>query len=303
MNWLLILITCIFVINNSLACPELEIQDNLLTTVPKDFEAFISSILQALNNESKNIELCKARKEYIEDEDWDKIKSILWNDRRFRNESPDGICHERATLLSYELDRMGYKSEKIYIGGSILTSIKRDKGYQSYRYGNHIANIVTIREKDGTLKKYVLDPMFSDGLMEIEEYIKSLALPDAKFPDSPFVLQKNLTYRIVPGHTEPNPALPLNLQQYSNLAYCGFSKKILENYRKTISSVKQSSSPWFASAQESELAYLYYHYQATLDGYDYSSKNIYENIFRIYNSLPKLTAEQSKKDYLKKFIK
>lgn len=122
---------------------------------------------------------CRAKKNTMTQAEWKKIKSQIWSNKKYRNTNPNAECNARATLLSVELDRLGYKSEKIHIeGNKIAALVKLASGYAVYPYTNHTANVVTMLDEDGKEKKYVLDPMFTDDLIPIDHYLANLGCPD-----------------------------------------------------------------------------------------------------------------------------
>ena len=111
---------------------------------------------------------CRATEKAIPQAKWAELKEKIWADKRFRNLNPNG---------EYELDRMGFKSEKIILTGGVNAPLKRPDGYSVYTYPAHTANVVTIKDQSGE-KQYVLDPMFTEDLVPVEEYKAMLNCPD-----------------------------------------------------------------------------------------------------------------------------
>ena len=136
--------------------------------------------LEKFDKKAKGI-ACRAKEAAIPKAKWAEIKQKIWSDKRFRNINPNAECNARATLLSYELDRMGFKSEKIILSGGVHAPLKRPDGYSVYEYPAHTANVVTIKDA-GSEKKFVLDPMFTEDLVPVEEYTKMLACPGGPIP-------------------------------------------------------------------------------------------------------------------------
>ncbi|MFN8790745.1 MAG: protein-glutamine glutaminase family protein [Bdellovibrionales bacterium] len=127
---------------------------------------------------------CEAEKATIPRQDWAQIKRRLWSNPQFRNSNPNSECYARATLISRELDQLGFKSEKLHISGSrIAAPLRGPRGYVVYPYANHIANVVTLLDQDGVERKYVVDPMFTDDIMPIEEYVGSLSCRNSPMLD------------------------------------------------------------------------------------------------------------------------
>jgi len=137
---------------------------------------------------------CEAEKSTIPRKEWAQLKKRLWSNPKYRNSNPNSECSARATLLSRELDQLGFKSEKVNISGArIAAPLRGPQGYVVYPYFRHIANVVTILDYDGVERKYVVDPMFTEDLMPIEAYIESLSCPNLPILD----------YEILPQTAEP----------------------------------------------------------------------------------------------------
>lgn len=114
---------------------------------------------------------CKATKSNLSGADLDQIKNTLWKNPLFVNEYPSGYCRGRSLLISKELDNLGFKSKMIEIRGTIFATYKIKQGYKSQPYLEHFANVVEVQGK-----QYVLDPMFTDGPVPLDEYIKHVTV-------------------------------------------------------------------------------------------------------------------------------
>lgn len=153
----------------------------------------ISGALKFMEEDSEKTS-CKAQKTSMTQAEWKEIKKGIWDNKKFRNTNPNGECIARATLLSFELDKLGYKSEKIVVGnGRIAATLGTSNGFVVYPYTQHTANVITILDEKGKPQKYVLDPMFTNDLMTVESYIKSLGCSN----------DPALEYKIIPQTAEP----------------------------------------------------------------------------------------------------
>lgn len=132
---------------------------------------------------------CKATKKKTSMQELNTISENLWKNRLFRNENPSGYCRGRAFLISKILDDSGIKSKMITMKGNILATYKKKSGFQVAPYLEHYANIVEV-EENGKIVEFVIDPMFTEKPITLEEYIELV-----KFPSMPISYEiKHQTY-------------------------------------------------------------------------------------------------------------
>lgn len=165
---------------------------------------------------------CVGEKEEISASEWPAIREKLWNDNRLRNTHPGYDCNSRAALLSLELDRLGYRSEKLYITGDILAFLPDGSGVRAFSYGSHLVNVVRIR-KDGRTALMAVDPMFTGEAMPLDEYLDLLKSPAAR---------AELESKLVSQVAEPGMTL-LSRRDYAAEAgkeACRYSNAYLERH-------------------------------------------------------------------------
>ncbi|WP_413288218.1 protein-glutamine glutaminase family protein [Bdellovibrio sp. HCB337] len=196
-------------------------QDCLESAANRQGELYIqiAEILKTVDSKMGEIP-CKAKQASIPAQEWEKLKKDIWSNAKFRNSNPNGECNARATALSFYLDKMGYKSEKIFIQGMIDVPLKLSTGYVIYPYRAHTANVVTITNDDGHQSKFILDPMFADNLVPLDEYLENLKCPNR--PKLDFVIQ--------PQTSEPAWD---NITQVKS-SECGYRKAVLQAYKKVL---------------------------------------------------------------------
>ena len=137
---------------------------------------------------------CPEKKTTISRTDWVPLEKKFMSESSFRNNVPEGDCSERLVALRYELFKLGYHfGRKILIEGDILAIANREVGSKGFFYRYHVAQIISIKEENGVDRDYVFDPMFSESLMSVEDFVKSLD-PGLKDGDANF---KPLSYKII----------------------------------------------------------------------------------------------------------
>ncbi len=191
----------------------------------------IMAVLNGLDFQENTLP-CMASKSYLTMKDWKKIKKNIWSDKKFRNSNPNGECNARATLLSVKLDQLGYKSEKILLkGNKIAASFKTKNGYVVYPYTTHTANVISLMNDKGTISRYVLDPMFTDDLVSIEDYLKGFSCPDQ--PPLEFIIFEQTSEPAWERRTDEDYIIKENITVRENET-CGYQKTIIMGAEKLI---------------------------------------------------------------------
>lgn len=178
----------------------------------------ISEMLERYEYHESGYIPCKAEHEFLTSKDLKNITDKLWGNEILRNEFPSGYCRGRAFLTSKILDDIGFKSKMLTIkrGKTILTTYKTKDGFKLKAYLEHFANIVVVRE-NGIDVKYVIDPMFTEGPMKLDEYMKSVTFP-----------REPLEYEIKHQSYADKLSPPLSDE------VCKYNVKLLKDYEDSI---------------------------------------------------------------------
>ncbi len=171
---------------------------------------------------------CKAVKSNLSTAELDQIKDNLWKNPLLVNEYPSGYCRGRAFLISKNLDDLGFKSKMITMRGTVFATYKVKGGYKAQSYLEHFANVVEVQDK-----QYVLDPMFTDGPVLLDEYIKLVTLPPHDSPRYTFHHQSYADKLTPPLMNES----------------CQYNIKLLKDYQQTIEESLKTPSQHFGDAR------------------------------------------------------
>ena len=77
-------------------------------------------------------------------------------------------CYARAYLMSRRFEKMGISTQKVWIKGKLFvpgTDIEWDY---------HVAPIVDVKDKNGKIQKYVIDPSLNSKAVTIDEWVASM---------------------------------------------------------------------------------------------------------------------------------
>ncbi len=99
----------------------------------------------------------------------------------FKMNDAGGLCYSRSQLVGLYLEKdLNLYSEQLHVeceeGIHQIAVVDPDTGAY-YDYGDHWANIISVRGKDGTIRKVVLDPQFMTEPMSIDAYFNKIVLP------------------------------------------------------------------------------------------------------------------------------
>lgn len=206
----------------------------------------ISEMLERYEYNESGYIPCKADLEILTTKDLKNITAKLWKNKLLRNEFPSGYCRGRAFLTSKILDDMGLKSKnfKIKRGNTILATYKTKDGFKLETYLEHFANVVVVRES-GIDVEYVIDPMFTEGPVRLDEYMKSVT-----FPGIP------LEYEIKHQSYADKLSPPLTDE------VCRYNVKLLKDYENSIQESLANPPPSkglsevFKTPQEAKESYI-----------------------------------------------
>ena len=205
----------------------------------------ISEMLERYEYHDSGYISCKADHEFLTNKDLKNIKDKLWENELLRNEIPSEYCRGRSFLTSKILDDMGFKSKILSIkrGKTILATYKTKDGFKLDAYLEHFANIVVVRE-NGKDVEYVIDPMFTEGPVQLDEYIKSATFPGEK-------LEYDFRHQSYADKLVP----PLSDE------ICKYNVKLLKDYENSIQESLVTPPPTFLkkafkSPEEAKKSYI-----------------------------------------------
>jgi hypothetical protein len=213
-------------------------------TTPQHLEV-ISEMLDRYEYHESGYTPCRAKHEVLTKKDLKNITEKLWKNLLLRNEFPSAYCRGRAFITSKILDDMGLKSKNLIIkkGQTILATYKTKDGFKLASYLEHFANIITVRE-NGVDVEYVIDPMFAEEPIKLDEYIKS-----ATFPGVP------LEYEIKHQSYTDKLSPPLSDE------VCRYNVKLLKEYENSLQESVVNPAPEalrkaFKTSQEAKDDYI-----------------------------------------------
>ncbi len=220
----------------------LEILNRINTTDPREMNCLISDLtdrpitsyhleiisemLDRYDYHESGYVPCKASSKILSVDDLKEIESAIWENPLLKNEFPSAYCRGRAYLTSKILDDLGYKSKMLNMKGNIFGAYKVKAGYKVATYLEHFVNIVEVKKND-KITEYVLDPMFTDGPLPLQEYIKLTSIPVYETP----------SYNI--KHQTYADKLAPPLQDES----CKYNLKLLEDYQSALKESLNNPSP------------------------------------------------------------
>lgn len=132
-------------------------------------EDFFNSLNRAIIKTSPTIKCASDLKKTITLDSLNAIFDQLKRNRNFKNSSPGGQCFNRTYLISKTLNDLGVSSKQLVATGWIIGAFEFENYYGVEGYDIHNANIVNVM-KDGKVEPYVVDPMFFDRPVPLEEY-------------------------------------------------------------------------------------------------------------------------------------
>jgi hypothetical protein len=203
----------------------------------------ISEMLERYDYHDSGYLPCKATREVLTNEELKNISEKIWKNKLLRNEIPSAYCRGRAFLTSKILDDMGMKSKMLIMKGDIIATYKTHAGFKVDAYNEHYVNVVNV-EESGVNTEYVIDPMFTDGPIELSKYLKLTS-----FPGMP--LQHETKHQTYADKLSP----PLNDE------ICRYNVKLLKDYEDAIKESldrpsQESKGRTFESSQEAKEAYV-----------------------------------------------
>jgi hypothetical protein len=178
-------------------------------------------------------EPCRATHDTISASEWPALRMAIWNNPLFRNDFPGGYCDSRAALLSYLLDRMGYRSQQLIINGPMLPLYKRGDQYRGHTFSYHVVNVISLRTASGATARYVIDPMFTDDLVPLEIYTNNLSTSLSGLRTRSGLAGQ--TYESPDAYNEP---LPANYD--SSQETCSYNLNHLYRHARTIALESQN---------------------------------------------------------------
>ncbi|MFY7993081.1 MAG: protein-glutamine glutaminase family protein [Bacteriovoracaceae bacterium] len=144
-----------------------------------ELQSILLKMTDYLAKNSKRLS-CRHKKEFISKSELNQTYSKLLNNNLYKNDFPNGNCFDRAYLISKDFDDLGFKSEQLLINDHSVAAFKTSSGYIAESYPVHIANVITVKDAH-EMKKYVIDPMYFDQPVTIEEYKRVVFInPESK---------------------------------------------------------------------------------------------------------------------------
>lgn len=159
-----------------LYCDGTEVPTSIAVDTVSDF---FSSLNRSLVKYAEQIPCKESTKDVMTLDELEKVFSKLKKKNIYNNDHPNGACFSRTYLISKELDDAGFKSKQLQIAGWILGSYQKGKYYGVEGYPVHKANLVKVNTPGG-VKEYVIDPMYLDRPISLDEYKKQISIKSVK---------------------------------------------------------------------------------------------------------------------------
>jgi len=170
---------------------------------------------------------CKASRETIPLVDLENSTRDLWKSNLLRNEFPSGYCRGRAFLISKMLDDRGIKSQILTLSGYLVGAYAAKGGYRVESYLEHFVNIIEV-DQDGSLSKFVIDPMFTDRPVPLAEYLRFISPPQLQMPMQHKIMHQSYADKLDPPFTDKK---------------CQYNIKLLKDYESEIAQSLVSPPP------------------------------------------------------------
>lgn len=139
-----------------------------------EMQTILARVSKHIAQTSKRIPCHDKNKEASKDE-LNKIYALLLKNNLYKNDFPGGNCFDRAYLISRELDAKGLQSEQLLINDYVVAAFETSSGYSAESYPVHVANVLTVKEGEALIK-YVIDPMYFDQPVPLDEYKKTVLI-------------------------------------------------------------------------------------------------------------------------------
>lgn len=144
-----------------------------------DVSDFFNAIKRSFVKFSETVPCNQNSKSVVSLAELNKVFDQLKEKEIYNNDHPNGMCFSRTYLISKELDDLGIKSQQLQISGWIMAAYKKGMYYGTEGYPIHKANLVTVDTGEGE-EIYVVDPMYFDRPISLEQYKKIVSIPSIK---------------------------------------------------------------------------------------------------------------------------
>lgn len=97
----------------------------------------------------------------------------LFNQARDMSDIPFGYkydgCYARAHVMARRFEEKGIATEKVWIKGNLSVP------GTDIQWNYHVAPVINVKDKDGVIKKYVIDPSLNDEAVTVDEWVATMS--------------------------------------------------------------------------------------------------------------------------------
>jgi hypothetical protein len=77
-------------------------------------------------------------------------------------------CYARAHVMARRFEAMGIPTEKVWIKGSLFVP------NTDIQWNYHVAPVINVKDKNGNIQKYVIDPSLNDKAVPVDEWVATM---------------------------------------------------------------------------------------------------------------------------------
>ncbi|AUN99007.1 hypothetical protein DOM21_05915 [Bacteriovorax stolpii] len=126
-----------------------------------------NSVIQNFDH-LKDISIPKPVTKYLTEEEVQK----LFTDAKNMKDIPFGYkydgCYARAHIMSRRFEQMGIAAQKVWIKGDLKVP------GTDIEWNYHVAPVVEVKKKDGTIEKYVIDPSLTEKAVTVDQWVAKM---------------------------------------------------------------------------------------------------------------------------------
>lgn len=116
----------------------------------------------------KDISIPKPVSKYLTEEEVQQ----LFTDAKNMKDIPFGYkydgCYARAHIMSRRFEQMGIAAQKVWIKGNLKVP------GTDIEWNYHVAPVVEVKKKDGSIEKYVIDPSLTEKAVTVDQWVAKM---------------------------------------------------------------------------------------------------------------------------------
>jgi len=144
-------------------------------------------------------------------------------------------CYARAHIMARRFEAEGIPTQKVWIKGNLFVP------GTDIEWNYHVAPIVDVKEANGEIKKYVIDPSLNQKAVPIDEWVASMGT-NLKGPvmktTYPFPANSADFQRTTVAISSSDPFAPVDIRELDEKTKMDQAKLVLSNFAKALEESK-----------------------------------------------------------------